>query len=62
MAEEDRNADAPVRQHVKRVLAQISVLKNRLRAQEQASKTGALDSPVEGNQRDHDPDKSWSES
>ena len=55
MAEDDQKDDALVCQHVGNVLARLSAFKERLRAQEKASRTGSLDTRVEVNREDDHP-------
>ena len=51
---EDWDADAPIRQHVRRVLEQIRALNRRLWAQEQARRAGSLDDGTEvDGKKDH---------
>ena len=52
MAEDGQNDDALLRQHVSAVLARLRAFKERLRAQEKASRTGSLDTTVEVNRED----------
>jgi hypothetical protein len=55
MAEEDRNDDTRVRQHVSKILAMLSAFMDRLRAQEKAGRAESSDTTVEVKREDHTP-------